>query len=596
MSAQFKYGRVCMNMFSSFQVRRRKASSISIVNHIRFLTVLFSAICLLSMSSLGFAQTQLGANINGEAIDDGFGYSSSLSSDGHRLAVGAFRNDGNGTDSGHVRLYQLSGSTWVQLGTDINGEATDDNFGRAVSISSDGNRVAIGASGNDGNGTDSGHVRVYQWSNSTWTQLGADINGEAAYDIFGRAVSLSSDGNRVAIGAPGNDGIRKDSGHVRVYQWSNSTWTQLGSDIDGEAENDRSGYSVSLSGDGNHLAVGARLNDGNGADSGHVRVYQWSGSTWTQRGAEINGEAASDNSGYSVSLSDDGKDLAIGAPQNDDNGDTSGHVRVYQWSNSVWMQRGADIDGEAANDQSGGRVSLSSDGNRLAIGAIYNDRNDIDIDSGHTRVYQWSDTAWEKLGTDINGEAIDDWLGSSVSLSSNGSRLAVGASGNDSNGMNSGRVQVYDLSMFNVFGVINPGLNDAWYNPDTDGQGFYIAVFYDRGLVSLAWFTYDTELPPPDAVANLPDPGHRWLTALGPIDGDQAVMNITLTSGGIFDAASEIDFTDPPGSDGTITLTFDGCNSGTVEYNITSINRQGIIPIQRVTDDNIVFCEALKTD
>jgi len=585
-----------MNTFSSFQVRLGKASSVSLVSHIRFLTVLFSTISLLSISSLVFAQTQLGANINGEAIDDGSGYSSSLSSDGHRLAVGALRNDGNGTDSGHVRVYQLSSSTWVQLGGDINGEAIDDNFGRAVSLSSDGNRVAIGASGNDGNGTDSGHARVYQWLNSTWTQLGADINGEAAYDNFGRAVSLSSDGNRVAIGAPGNAGNGTDNGHVRVYQWLNSTWTQLGADIDGEAVHDRSGYSVSLSGDGSHLAIGARLNDGNGTDSGHVRVYQWSGSTWTQRGASINGEATNDNSGYSVSLSGDGSHLAIGAPQNDDNGDTSGHVRVYQWVDSAWIQRGADIDGEAANDQSGGRVSLSFDGNRLAVGAIYNDRNDIDTDSGHTRVYQWSDTAWAKLGIDINGEAADDWLGTSVSLSPNGNRLAVGASGNDSNGMNSGRVQVYDLSMFNIFSVINPGLNDAWYNPDTDGQGFYIAVFSNRGLVSLAWFTYDTELPPPDAVANLPDPGHRWLTALGPIDGDQAVMNITLTSGGIFDAVSEVDITDPPGSDGTITLTFDGCNSGTIEYNITSINRQGIIPIQRVTDDNIVFCEALKTE
>ena len=583
-----------MNMFSSFQVRRRKASSISLVSHIRFLTILFSAICLLSISSLGFAQTQLGTNVNGEAIDDGFGYSTSLSSDGHRLAVGAFRNDGNGTDAGHVRVYQFSGSAWTQLGTDINGEAADDNFGRAVSLSSNGMQLAIGAPGNDGNGMDSGHARVYEWVGSAWKRLGADINGEAADDNFGSAVSLSSDGNRVAIGAKNNDGNWVNSGHVRVYQWSDSSWTRLGADIDGEAMNDRSGYSLSLSGDGNHLAIGARLNDGNGTDSGHVRIYQWSGLIWTQLGADINGEATGDNSGYSISLSADGKNLAIGAPKNDDNGDASGHVRVYQWSDSAWTQRGADIDGEAANDQSGGRVSLSSDGNRLAIGAIYNDGSESD--SGHTRVYQWTDIAWAQLGTDINGEAVDDWFGRGVSLSSNGNRLAIGAAGNDGNGIDSGLVRVYDLNMFNVFSFINPGLNDAWFNPDTSGQGFYIAVFADRGLVSLAWFTYDTELPPSDAVANLPDPGHRWLTALGPIDGDQAVMNIDITSGGIFDTPTVIEHTDPTGSDGTLILTFENCNSGTIEYDIPSINRQGIIPIQRVTNDNIVFCEALKTD
>jgi hypothetical protein len=149
--------------------------------------------------------------------------------------------------------------------------------------------------------------------------------------------------------------------------------------------------------------------------------------------------------------------------------------------------------------------------------------------------------------------------------------------------------------MFNVFNI-NPGLNDAWYDPDTSGQGFFITVFPDLGFVSLAWFTYDTELPPLDAVANLGDPGHRWLTAVGPIEGNKATMQIEMTSAGIFDAASIIERTDPPGSDGTIILTFDSCNSGTVEYDIPSINRQGIVPIQRVAGDNIALCEALNSN
>jgi formylglycine-generating enzyme required for sulfatase activity len=141
--------------------------------------------------------------------------------------------------------------------------------------------------------------------------------------------------------------------------------------------------------------------------------------------------------------------------------------------------------------------------------------------------------------------------------------------------------------------VINAGLNDAWFNPNTSGQGFFITVFPDLGYVSMAWFTYDTELPPIGATANLGDPGHRWLTAVGPINGNQVLMNIELTSGGIFDTSTEITRTDPPGSDGTIILTFDGCNSGTVEYDIPSIDRQGIVPIQRVVNDNIALCEAL---
>ena len=139
---------------------------------------------------------------------------------------------------------------------------------------------------------------------------------------------------------------------------------------------------------------------------------------------------------------------------------------------------------------------------------------------------------------------------------------------------------------------MNPGLNDAWFNPETSGQGFFITVFPELGFASMAWFTYDTELPEEGAEANLGDPGHRWLTAVGPINGSQAVMNIDLTSGGLFDTPTEVEHTDPPGSDGTITLTFENCSSGTVEYNIKTINRQGIVPIQRVAGDNIALCEA----
>lgn len=140
--------------------------------------------------------------------------------------------------------------------------------------------------------------------------------------------------------------------------------------------------------------------------------------------------------------------------------------------------------------------------------------------------------------------------------------------------------------------VMNAGLNDAWFSPLTDGQGFFISVFPDLNAVSLAWFTYDTELPPEGATANLGDPGHRWMTAIGPIDGDQAVLNIEFASGGLFDtetAQGDITRTE----DGTITLTFTDCSSGLVEYEIPSINLQGTVAIQRVANDNVVMCEAL---
>lgn len=140
---------------------------------------------------------------------------------------------------------------------------------------------------------------------------------------------------------------------------------------------------------------------------------------------------------------------------------------------------------------------------------------------------------------------------------------------------------------------MNAGMNDAWFNVATDGQGFFITVFPELGYVSLAWFTYDTDLPADDASANLGDPGHRWITALGTIEGNHSVMNIDMTSGGLFDNATPVQHTEPPGSDGSIILSFENCNSATVDYNIPSINRQGSISIKRVANDNIALCVAL---
>ena len=276
-----------------------------------------------------FSQAQIGADIDGEATFDKSGNSVSFSSDGTIVAIGAPSNDGNGSNSGHVRVYEYSSGSWSQVGSDINGEAASDESGHSVSLSSDGTIVAIGAWGNDDNGSSSGHVRVYSWNGTLWSQLGSDIDGEATDNYSGYSVSLSSDGTIVAIGAPDNDGNGFYSGHVRVYSWNGSQWDQLGDDIDGEAQYDQFGRSVSLSSDGTKVAIAADGNDGNGTDSGHVRVYQYSDSSWTQLVLDIDGEAANDYSGRSVSLSSDGTIVAVGAPYNDGNGSDSGHVRVY---------------------------------------------------------------------------------------------------------------------------------------------------------------------------------------------------------------------------------------------------------------------------
>jgi Domain of unknown function (DUF4347) len=378
---------------------------------------------------LGWAQ--VGGDIDGEAINDYSGNAISLSADGKTVAVGATGNQGNGWYSGHVRVYQLNTSNqWVQLGADIDGEATNDYSGHKVTLSADGKVVAIGAPFNDANGNSSGHVRVYQLNTSNqWVKLGSDIDGEAANDYSGYSVSLSADGSTVAIGAERNNGNGSTSGQVRAYKLNGTNqWVQLGIDIDGEASGDFSGTSVSLSADGKTVAIGARGNDANGIDSGHVRIYQLNTSNqWIQLGNDIDGEATYDYSSQEVQLSADGKIVAISSFNNDGNGNNSGHVRVYQLNTSnQWAKLGADIDGEASEDESGFAIALSADGKTVAIGAPMNDGNGMN--SGHLRIYRLNTSnQWVQLGIDIDGEAIYDSFGRSVALSADGNTVAGGA-------------------------------------------------------------------------------------------------------------------------------------------------------------------------
>ena len=140
--------------------------------------------------------------------------------------------------------------------------------------------------------------------------------------------------------------------------------------------------------------------------------------------------------------------------------------------------------------------------------------------------------------------------------------------------------------------VINAGLNDAWYDPVTNGQGLLITVYPVSKRMFVAWFTYDTERPAEDVTALLGEPGHRWLTAQGPYDGDTANLTIFVTEGGVFDSAQPATSTDQ-GGDGTLTLEFADCTEGLVHYEITSLGISGDIPIQRIEQENVPACELL---
>jgi LPXTG-motif cell wall-anchored protein len=320
--------------------------------------------------------SQIGDDIDGGAANEWLGFSVAMSDDGSRVVTGTAGGPFFG-GAGRVRVYSLINGVWTQTGADFDGDAVGDALGRSVAMSADGLRVAIGASGNGGG---AGRVRVYTLTNGAWIQTGANIDGESAGDQSGWSVAMSANGSRVAIGARGNDGGGSDAGRVRVYTLTNGVWIQTGANIDGEAAYNWSGFSVAMSVDGSRVAIGAYGADG---DAGQVRVYTLTNGAWVQTGADIDGESAGDLSGYSVAMSADGSRVAIGAPQNYG---AAGRVRVYTLTNGVWIQTGANINGEAVGDNSGGSVAMSDDGSRVAIGAIFNDGGGSD--AGQVRVYE----------------------------------------------------------------------------------------------------------------------------------------------------------------------------------------------------------------
>ena len=352
----------------------------------------------------GVTQVQIGQDIPGGE----FWYDTALSSYGNTVAVGA-------PNSGHTRVYEETSGVWTQIGQDI------PVIGYSVALSSFGNIVAMGDPFSNGNGANSGRVGVYEFDMGVWKQKGHNIDGKSAGEQNGFSVSLSSNGNVVAIGAPykaWQGDIFNPSGTVRVYNYSNisGVWTQIGQDIDGEGFQYYSGTSISLSSDGSILAIGTIFEAGTGV----VRVYKNISAVWTQIGNTIYGEGNSDRFGRSVSLSSDGNVLAVGGYLNDEKGLNAGHARVYQNISGVWTQIGDDIDGEAAHDNSGFSVSLSADGNMIAIGALM--PTPPAIPTGGTRIYTNISNVWTKMFKDID-------YGYYVSLSANGERVAVKAAG-----------------------------------------------------------------------------------------------------------------------------------------------------------------------
>jgi hypothetical protein len=274
-----------------------------------------------------------------------------MSSDGSRVIVGAlyanYADPGGTSDAGAAYVFIRSGTTWTQESKlTASDKAANDYFGSSVSISSDGSRVIVGAPlASPGGTTNAGAAYIYTRSGTTWTQESKlTASDKAAGDQFGdkASVSMSSDGSRVIIGAYyASVGGTSNAGAAYVYTRSGTTWTQESKlTASDKAANDSFGYSVSMSSDGSRVIVGARYADPGGTtDAGAAYVFIRSGTTWTQESKlTASDKAANDYFGSSVSISSDGSRVIVGALYADPGGTSNaGAAYVCGYSGGTWV-------------------------------------------------------------------------------------------------------------------------------------------------------------------------------------------------------------------------------------------------------------------
>jgi hypothetical protein len=370
---------------------------------------------------------------DGGGGDDRFGYSVSVSENGHTALVGAPWDDTEGgADAGSAYVFLRNGSSWSQQAKlTANDGAANDHFGVRASVSSDGNTALVGATGYDtAAGTNVGSAYVYVRSGSSWSQQARlTANDGAAEDSFGYPVSVSRDGNTALVGACGDDtAAGTNAGSAYVYVRSGSSWSQQAklTASDGAAE-DYFASSVSVSSDGNTALVGASNDDtAGGANAGSAYVFVRSGSSWSQQAKLTPTNAgADDHFGYSVSISGDGNTAVAGALYDDT---AAGSAYVFVRSGSSWSQQAklTASDG-AANNYFGTSVSVSSDGNTVLVGATRGSKSPGGFE-GCAYVFARNGSTWSQLDklTAEDG-AAGDLFGNSASLSGDGSTALVGA-------------------------------------------------------------------------------------------------------------------------------------------------------------------------
>ena len=333
---------------------------------------------------------------------DWFGGSVAISNDGNTVIVGAMGDDNEkGINAGSAYIYTRTDKGWVEEVKLLASDGADgDNFGMSVSISGDGNTAIVGAHGDDNY---RGSAYIYTRTDDGWTEevklLASDGVG---FDNFGRSVSISSDGNTAIVGARLDYNENDDNaGSAYIYTRTDDGWTEEAKLLASDGTvNDQFGYSVFISGDGNTVIVGAIGDDNEkGTNAGSAYIYTRSGDVWIEQAKLIASDGAGDDDfgwsvstlleidsitgdsfGWSLSITDDGNTVIVGTYIDDIHGDRTGGAYIYNRSNGTWSQKVKLLASDGSNgDMFGSSVAISGDGSTAIVGAHFHHNENGDV-------------------------------------------------------------------------------------------------------------------------------------------------------------------------------------------------------------------------
>ena len=373
-----------------------------------------------TISSAAAISTQAGdkKTAKGNSGKPFLGLQVAVSADGNTAAAGG-TTDNN--DAGSVWIFTKVNGFWTQQGPKLEGfnGSGASSFGLSLALSADGNTVAIGGPA-DGYGA--GAVWVYTRSGSAWSPQGIKLvptNPSGFGTLFGSSVSLSADGNTLLASGTGDD---SGKGAAWVFSRIDGVWSQQSKIVPaGLTAGTKAGFSSTISADGSTFAISSPYD----ADSsGAVWVYTGSGASWSPQGGKISVSSptltAKARLGSALSLSANGHTLMAGAATNNLD---QGCALIFTRSGSVWTQQAKLFGSGALNAaRQGSSVSLSADGNRAALGA-YQDG----FGQGSAWVFSRSGSTWTQqakfTGSGASGTSAQ---GLSLSLSADAQTLTIG--------------------------------------------------------------------------------------------------------------------------------------------------------------------------